>query len=137
MDRKRGCVPMLSRHSNSVLATRAGGASMNPIDPVSGSSFPSKSRRNAIATTNLQAAPTLPDPASSDYRNRRVGRVDFWLCAQPIAPARSRNSVGTAVRLRELCNPRPMTSRWIWFVPSKICITLASRMKRSTGKSRV
>ncbi len=32
---------------------------------------------------------------------------------------------------------RLMTSRWIWLVPSKICITLASRMKRSTGKSLV
>ncbi len=32
---------------------------------------------------------------------------------------------------------RPMTIRWIWLVPSKICITFASRMYRSTGKSRV
>ncbi len=30
-----------------------------------------------------------------------------------------------------------MTRRWIWLVPSKICMTFASRMKRSTGKSRV
>ena len=32
---------------------------------------------------------------------------------------------------------RAMTSRWIWFVPSKICMTLASRIIRSTGKSCV
>ncbi|GAA2814623.1 hypothetical protein GCM10019017_70470 [Streptomyces showdoensis] len=32
---------------------------------------------------------------------------------------------------------RLMTSRWIWLVPSKICMILASRMYRSTGKSRV
>src|SRR5215471_617967 len=30
---------------------------------------------------------------------------------------------------------RAMTSRWIWFVPSTICSTLASRRKRSAGKS--
>ena len=30
-----------------------------------------------------------------------------------------------------------MTMRWIWLVPSKICGTFASRMYRSTGKSRV
>src|SRR3546814_5237078 len=30
---------------------------------------------------------------------------------------------------------RLITIRWIWFVPSKICMTFASRMKRSTGKS--
>ena len=41
-----------------------------------------------------------------------------------------------AVRMcRHSC--RAMIIRWIWFVPSKICITLASRMYRSTGKSRV
>jgi hypothetical protein len=32
---------------------------------------------------------------------------------------------------------RLMTIRWIWLVPSKICITLVSRMYRSTGKSVV
>ena len=31
---------------------------------------------------------------------------------------------------------RLMTMRWIWLVPSKICMTFASRMYRSTGKSR-
>ncbi|CAB4960161.1 unannotated protein [freshwater metagenome] len=30
-----------------------------------------------------------------------------------------------------------MTIRWIWFVPSKICMIFASRMNRSTGKSVV
>ena len=30
-----------------------------------------------------------------------------------------------------------MTVRWIWFVPSKICITFASRISRSTGNSFV
>ena len=34
-------------------------------------------------------------------------------------------------------NWREMTRRWIWFVPSKIWVTLASRMNRSTGKSFV
>ncbi len=28
-----------------------------------------------------------------------------------------------------------MTRRWIWFVPSKICMILASRRYRSTGNS--
>jgi len=28
---------------------------------------------------------------------------------------------------------RPMTMRWIWLVPSKIWVTLASRKNRSTG----
>ncbi len=32
---------------------------------------------------------------------------------------------------------REMTSRWIWLVPSKIWVTLASRKYRSTGKSWV
>jgi hypothetical protein len=32
---------------------------------------------------------------------------------------------------------RLMTSRWIWLVPSKIWVTLASRMYRSAGKSCV
>ncbi len=36
-----------------------------------------------------------------------------------------------------LARLRAMTIRWIWLVPSKICITFASRMNRSTGKSRV
>ena len=30
-----------------------------------------------------------------------------------------------------------MTIRWIWLVPSKIWVTLASRKSRSTGYSRV
>ena len=30
---------------------------------------------------------------------------------------------------------RAMINRWIWFVPSKICVTLASRIIRSTGCS--
>ncbi len=30
---------------------------------------------------------------------------------------------------------RPMTIRWIWFVPSTIWSTLASRISRSAGKS--
>ena len=36
-----------------------------------------------------------------------------------------------------LLSDREITNRWIWLVPSKICITLASRMYRSTGKSLV
>lgn len=32
-----------------------------------------------------------------------------------------------------LKSERPITRRWIWLVPSKICSTLASRMYRSTG----
>ena len=32
---------------------------------------------------------------------------------------------------------RPITIRWIWLVPSKIWVTLASRNSRSTGYSRV
>ena len=36
-----------------------------------------------------------------------------------------------------LPSERLITRRWIWLVPSKIWVTLASRMKRSTGKSRV
>ena len=32
---------------------------------------------------------------------------------------------------------RPITMRWIWLVPSKIWVTLASRNSRSTGYSRV
>ena len=30
-----------------------------------------------------------------------------------------------------------ITRRWIWLVPSTICSTLASRLKRSAGKSVV
>ena len=36
-----------------------------------------------------------------------------------------------------LPSERLITIRWIWLVPSKIWVTLASRMNRSTGKSRV
>jgi hypothetical protein len=32
---------------------------------------------------------------------------------------------------------RATTIRWIWFVPSTICRTFASRMYRSAGKSTV
>ena len=36
-----------------------------------------------------------------------------------------------------LPSERLITILWIWLVPSKICVTFASRMNRSTGKSRV
>ena len=38
---------------------------------------------------------------------------------------------------RQRSRSRPITIRWIWLVPSKIWVTLASRNSRSTGYSRV
>ena len=46
-------------------------------------------------------------------------------------------AVVAAARQRPLASARLMTMRWIWLVPSKICMTFASRMYRSNGKSSV
>src|SRR5215831_14654806 len=42
---------------------------------------------------------------------------------------------GRAAGVQRPTSDRAMTSRWIWFVPSTICSTLASRRYRSAGKS--
>ncbi|GLW08163.1 hypothetical protein Misp01_32930 [Microtetraspora sp. NBRC 13810] len=51
------------------------------------------------------------------------------------APGPDRAGLRSAGDRHSLVIARPMTSRWIWFVPSTICSTLASRMYRSAGKS--
>ena len=48
-----------------------------------------------------------------------------------------RVGAGTSGQRNSESTWREITSRWIWLVPSKIWVTLASRMKRSTGKSVV
>ena len=56
---------------------------------------------------------------------------------RPDVVARDRAAAGGGhrpiVQSRARC--RAMTIRWIWFVPSTICMTLASRIQRSTGWS--
>ncbi len=60
--------------------------------------------------------------------------------AHPPARRGGRRADGvSAARLsgRQRSRSRPITIRWIWLVPSKIWVTLASRNSRSTGYSRV
>ena len=63
-----------------------------------------------------------------------IARVHRGLAGHPARPGRRPGRRGQLPCLR---SSRAMTMRWIWLVPSKICGTLASRMYRSTGKSRV
>ena len=62
----------------------------------------------------------------------RPGRGRAWL---PAPAQRPRHLVVRYAAPGARC--RLMTRRWIWLVPSKICMTLVSRMYRSTGKSVV
>ena len=48
-------------------------------------------------------------------------------------PRRSTRTRTPASSGRQRSRSRPITIRWIWLVPSKICVTLASRNRRSTG----
>ena len=77
------------------------------------------------------------DPGGRPARRAPAGRRG----PRPGAGARRRPAgrlPSASPRARaQRASPRLITSRWIWLVPSKICITLASRMKRSTGKARV
>ncbi len=57
-------------------------------------------------------------------RRRRPGR-------------RRRRTPSSRPARRHRSRSRPITIRWIWLVPSKIWVTLASRKSRSTGYSRV
>ena len=92
------------------------------------------------STTSSSTRPGTTSAASSSCSSatwrRGCGRWGSARSSYALAACRC-SSADTGVRLRELSSPRPITRRWIWLVPSKICITLASRMKRSTGKSRV
>src|SRR5436305_13754120 len=61
--------------------------------------------------------------------------------ARPVRAVRDRTGRGAQTHRLRRGQPETsdllITSRWIWLVPSKICVTFASRMYRSTGKSRV
>ena len=48
--------------------------------------------------------------------------------------ARRRSRIDEAIPYRSI-RLRPMNWRWIWLVPSQICVILASRISRSTRYS--
>jgi hypothetical protein len=54
---------------------------------------------------------------------RTPGHQHHIVLTQPHSPLPSSDSIGGY-----FSSWRPMTSRWIWLVPSKIWVTLASRM---------
>jgi hypothetical protein len=65
----------------------------------------------------------LDGSRTSHRRNSGIGETDV-LGSGGISESVPQPLAGTASRARCL----PMTMRWIWLVPSKICMTLASRM---------
>ncbi len=87
-------------------------------------------------------------PRRTRPRTRAIGWP--WKIQPPIpkvmpsvtaASAVSRSTILPEDLVVAMAQPRSMwratTRRWIWLVPSKIWLILASRMKRSTGKSRM
>lgn len=92
-----------------------------------------------VATRAAGAVSALWRTASATRSNQRrdrslVGRnrrVISGVCGDK-AVIRS-STVAVRPRAYSAARLRLMTTRWIWFVPSKICMTFTSRMKRSTG----
>ncbi|MBB4984865.1 hypothetical protein [Streptomyces nymphaeiformis] len=76
------------------------------------------------------AAPALAlnrrQPQDHRLRARRRGRRSAGGLVAPGRPDGDRRPRGGSRYAR--ASPRLMTSRWIWFVPSKICMIFASRM---------
>ena len=67
---------------------------------------------------------------------QRVRRIEFVELPKTIS-GKIRHSRHATGPVQLLARSRLMTRRWIWLVPSNICMTLTSRMYRSTGKSLV
>ena len=86
--------------------------------------------------------PVLPDPGghavpSPGPRRRhqgRAGRLGRLTCCVPDRPEWLSQPGAAGLGPYE-ARWRLMTRRWIWFVPSKICMIFASRRYRSTGNS--
>ena len=79
-----------------------------------------------------RAAPTDEPLARGGYRPPCLPRKLRATTAprEPQQRAASRHLRG---RCHHFSRSRAITTRWIWFVPSKICASLASRIMRSTG----
>ena len=87
------------------------------LAPPSASSSPSSLTKVITTNTTTTMAIRIADPTA-----------DFFSMASPRSIAWRRDQRNRS---------RPMTIRWIWLVPSKIWVILASRIIRSTGYSRV
>lgn len=73
--------------------------------------------------------------AARPEAGRAGGSVGRPGVAQAARTAARRTATGPAAS--SFCRWRLITMRWIWFVPSKICMIFASRMNRSSGNSVV
>ena len=117
----------------------------------SGPRASSNARPSTISAYGSAVAPTAGGHERHSQRGEHVGRghpvghlggaADEEDPGQQEEGDHERRGHGASARPMRPASPlaseRAITIRWIWLVPSKICITLASRMKRSTGKSFV
>jgi hypothetical protein len=95
-------------------------------DQVSGPGALSLSMRN----------PPTPATTSTTATTARI-RLYIVMTIGRSGEAAGARVIREVKRSHTLRSSRAITIRWIWLVPSKICGTFASRMYRSTGKSRV
>ena len=86
--------------------------------------------RDRLARRGRQVDDHDPEPVGGEPAYRRL--------TEPGTTTGDQGDVGRAKLHQTLLKrSRLITSRWIWLVPSKIWVTLASRMYRSAGNSRV